>query len=114
MGENGEVIASNPVKISAKSVYSKYSIYPVNDINFGAILINSKKTRSFIIENKSEFDFRYHVAKMPHILPVYAGEKGKLKGNNALLRQASRQGSLYSGKSQQIQPQKSRRDSVKG
>ena len=110
MGESGgEVIACIPVKISAKSVYSKYSIYPVNDINFGAVLVNTKKTRTFVIENKSEFDFRYSISKMSYILPPAGG--GKLKAG--LFRTASRQCSLYSGRSQPIQAQRSRRDSIK-
>lgn len=43
---------------------SSYSISPVNDINFGAIILNSKKSRSFVIENKGEFEFRYAITKL--------------------------------------------------
>ncbi|XP_013405663.1 hydrocephalus-inducing protein [Lingula anatina] len=63
-GDGGEVIASIPVKITVKAVFSKYNIYPVTDMNFGALLVNSKKSRTFTIENKGEFDFKYTVAKM--------------------------------------------------
>ncbi|XP_059164883.1 hydrocephalus-inducing protein homolog isoform X3 [Physella acuta] len=59
----GEVIASIPVKVSVKAVFSKFQITPVSDINFGALLINSKKTRTFVIENKGEFDFRFTITK---------------------------------------------------
>lgn len=58
------MIASIPVKVSVRSVHSKYTIYPISDINFGAVLINTKKTRTFTIENKGEFDFKYTIMKM--------------------------------------------------
>ncbi|XP_033116735.1 hydrocephalus-inducing protein homolog isoform X2 [Anneissia japonica] len=62
--EGGETIASIPVKLSVRSIFSKYNIYPVNDINFGAVLTNTRKQRSFTIENKGEFDFKYFITKM--------------------------------------------------
>lgn len=58
------MIASIPVKVSARSLHSKYYIYPVSDINFGAALVNTKKTRTFSIENKGVFDFKYTIMKM--------------------------------------------------
>lgn len=36
----------------------------MSDINFGSLLVNSKKTRTFVIENKGEFDFKYQISKM--------------------------------------------------
>ena len=43
----------------------RYNIYPVNDINFGAMLVNSKKTRTFTIENKGDrFEFKYTINKL--------------------------------------------------
>ncbi|XP_071959113.1 hydrocephalus-inducing protein homolog isoform X2 [Antedon mediterranea] len=62
--EGGEIIASIPVKLSVRSIFSKYNIYPVNDINFGAVLTHTRKQRTFIIENKGEFDFKYFITKM--------------------------------------------------
>ena len=44
--------------IQARSVFSKYEVYPSTDINFGPMLLNSKKSRSFTIVNKGEFDFK--------------------------------------------------------
>lgn len=41
----------------------RFNITPVNDINFGSLLVNSKKSRTFMIENKGEFDFKYTIAK---------------------------------------------------
>ena len=43
----------------------RYHIVPVNDMNFGSILVNSKKVRTFIIENKGErFEFKYTITKL--------------------------------------------------
>ncbi|XP_053402100.1 hydrocephalus-inducing protein homolog isoform X11 [Mercenaria mercenaria] len=64
IAEEGELIASIPVKVSVKAVFNKYNILPMSDINFGSLLVNSKKTRTFIIENKGEFDFKYQISKM--------------------------------------------------
>ena len=92
-----------------RSVYSKYSIFPVQDINFGAILVNTRKTRTITIENKGEFDFRYSIFKMLHnALPA------RLK--QGMVGKRSRDGSA-SGKSQllgQGQIKQKRTDSVRG
>lgn len=45
-------------------IHFRYNILPMSDINFGSLLVNSKKTRTFIIENKGEFDFKYQITKM--------------------------------------------------
>jgi len=112
MGEHGEIIACIPVRISTRSVYSKYSIYPVSDINFGSVLINTKKSRTLVIENKGDFDFRYNISKVATHAPFHVN--GKLNAATRLIGSTSRQGSMVSGRSQQIHPQRSRRDSIKG
>ena len=68
--DGGETIASIPVKLSVRSIFSKYNIYPVNDINFGAVLVNQRRPRTFQIENKGEFDFKYTVNRMVRDMPV--------------------------------------------
>ncbi len=51
--------------ISHVLIISRYHVFPVNDINFGAMLVNSKKTRTFTIENKGDrFEFKYTISKM--------------------------------------------------
>ena len=112
MGEQGEIIACIPIRISGRTVYSKYTIYPVNDINFGSVLINTKKSRTLTIENKGDFDFRYTISKVA--VPITMLNNNKLNAAARLMVTTSRQGSMFSGRSQQIQPQRSRRDSIKG
>ena len=63
IGESGEVIANIPIRITAKAVFSRFSISPINDINFGSMVVHSRKSASFTIENKGEFDFKYAVTK---------------------------------------------------
>lgn len=109
LGEGGEVIASIPIKITVRSVYSKYAVSPVSDINFGAMLINTKKTRVFTIENKGEFDFRYSVLKM-----INTVSQGRQRLGPPSKRAKSRDGSS-SGRSQQDKSIKPKRaDSVRG
>lgn len=63
VAEGGETIASIPVKLTVKAVFSKYVIAPKADINFGSLLVNFKKTRTFTIENTGQFDFKYTVTR---------------------------------------------------
>ncbi|XP_075290309.1 hydrocephalus-inducing protein homolog isoform X2 [Opisthocomus hoazin] len=57
--EGGETIAVIPVRVSAKSVFSKYSIYPASLINFGAMVNGTRKTCTFTLENKGVLDFKF-------------------------------------------------------
>ncbi|XP_042653703.1 LOW QUALITY PROTEIN: hydrocephalus-inducing protein homolog [Tyto alba] len=57
--EGGETIAIIPVRVSAKAVFSKYSIYPASHINFGAMVNGSRKTSTFMLENKGILDFKF-------------------------------------------------------
>ena len=57
--EGGETIAIIPVRVSAKAVFSKYSIYPASLINFGAMMNGTRKTHTFTLENKGILDFKF-------------------------------------------------------
>ncbi|NWS72026.1 HYDIN protein, partial [Crotophaga sulcirostris] len=57
--EGGETIAIIPVRVSAKAVFSKYSIYPASFINFGVMLNSTRKTCTFTLENKGILDFKF-------------------------------------------------------
>ncbi|KNC96691.1 uncharacterized protein SPPG_07904 [Spizellomyces punctatus DAOM BR117] len=83
----GEVTATIPVKLSARAVFSKFSILPVRDLNFGALVHGTKATRQFIIENLGEFDFRYSIYKL-----VAALTDNKLGGKTRTNSRASKTG----------------------
>uniref|UniRef100_A0A8C8EBQ1 HYDIN protein n=1 Tax=Otus sunia TaxID=257818 RepID=A0A8C8EBQ1_9STRI len=57
--EEGETIAIIPVRVSAKAVFSKYSIYPASFINFGALVNGSRTTCTFMLENNGTLDFKF-------------------------------------------------------
>lgn len=59
-----EVIASIPIKVRVRTVFSQFAIHPIRDINFGAMVVNTKKARTFTIENKGEFEFKYTTFKL--------------------------------------------------
>ncbi|CAL1528045.1 unnamed protein product [Lymnaea stagnalis] len=84
LGDQGEVIASIPVKVSVKAVYSKFLITPVNDINFGALLINTRKTRTFLIENKGQFDFKYTITKKETATQANRNIRPNIKGEKSI------------------------------
>ncbi|XP_052816168.1 hydrocephalus-inducing protein homolog isoform X2 [Mya arenaria] len=93
ISDSGTLIATIPVKVSVKAVFNKYNILPMSDINFGSLLVNSKKSRTFIIENKGEFDFKYQITKMvkePAQPPAGRGTRPPVKGDK---RTKSRDGS---------------------
>ncbi len=63
VGEQGEVIANIPIRVSAKAVFSHPLVSPASDINFGPMTINARKSASFTLENKGEFEFKYAITK---------------------------------------------------
>ena len=86
VGEHGDVIACIPIKVSAKAVFSKFGISPLSSINFGAMVINTKKQVKFVLENKGEFEFKYAIVKEPTDSPQ------KIKQINKLVRGSKRDG----------------------
>lgn len=64
ISNTGETIAIIPIKVSVLSIFSKYSISPSGDINFGPLVYGSRKTRSFSIENKGDFEVRFNISRV--------------------------------------------------
>lgn len=63
LGEQGEVIANIPIRVSAKAVYAHFSICPIEDLNLGCMVVHNRKQSSFVIQNKGEFEFKYAINK---------------------------------------------------
>lgn len=63
VGEQGEVIANIPIRISARAVFAQYIISPVEDISFGPMAINSRKNTTVVLENTGEFEYKYAITK---------------------------------------------------
>ncbi|ORZ34407.1 hypothetical protein BCR44DRAFT_1513959 [Catenaria anguillulae PL171] len=59
-----QVMYTIPIKVNARSVLSRYNLLPARDLNFGALVHGSKSTRSFVIENTGEFEFRFTIVKL--------------------------------------------------
>ncbi|XP_049928998.1 hydrocephalus-inducing protein homolog isoform X2 [Epinephelus moara] len=80
IGNGGELIAILPIKVSVKSVFSRYKITPACDINFGPLVYGYKKSQSFIIENTGAFETRFTICRMitdpaPLVRPGGPGKK---------------------------------------
>ncbi|XP_059848459.1 hydrocephalus-inducing protein homolog isoform X2 [Hypanus sabinus] len=90
LGEGGEIIASIPVKISIHAVFSTYQILPAKEVNFGTVLVGGRRSRTFILENTGEFDFKYFIFKMP-AMPSHQSKKNTsvLKSGKANDRSSS-------------------------
>ncbi|VDL94742.1 unnamed protein product [Schistocephalus solidus] len=59
-----ELIASIPIPITVKVNFSKFSIIPSKEMSFGAMLLHSRKSRQFAIENYGGFDFKFTIMPM--------------------------------------------------
>ncbi|NXU46943.1 HYDIN protein, partial [Drymodes brunneopygia] len=53
------------VRVSARAVYSKYSIEPASPINFGAMIKGTKKTQTVVLENKGMLLFKFRISQTP-------------------------------------------------
>ncbi|XP_071613168.1 hydrocephalus-inducing protein homolog [Heliangelus exortis] len=56
--EGGETIAIIPVRVTARAVFSKYSICPAS-LSFSAMMFGTKKTCTFSLKNKGIIDFKF-------------------------------------------------------
>ena len=57
------MIANIPIKVSARAVFSQCTISPIDDMNFGPMTIHTRKSATFTLENKGEFEFKYAITK---------------------------------------------------
>ncbi|XP_032533063.1 hydrocephalus-inducing protein homolog [Chiroxiphia lanceolata] len=62
-GQGGETVSTIPVRVSARAVYSKYSIEPASPIDFGAVVKGTKKSQVLIVENKGALNFKVLIRK---------------------------------------------------
>ncbi|NXA71688.1 HYDIN protein, partial [Thryothorus ludovicianus] len=53
------------VRVSAKAVYSTYSIEPASPINFGAMIKGTRRIQSVVLENKGMLSFRFRIQRAP-------------------------------------------------
>jgi hydrocephalus-inducing protein len=60
-GRSLETFSQVPIGVSVNSVFSKYSIQPLKNINFGPIQFNESKTRTFEIKNNGQFEFNFQI-----------------------------------------------------
>lgn len=74
---HNETVASIPIQILAKSVFSEFKIHPLNDINFGPVILHggSKQQKILTIENTGVFEFRYTILKLSTSL-IIAKQRG--------------------------------------
>ncbi|XP_051661491.1 hydrocephalus-inducing protein-like [Manacus candei] len=61
----GETVATIPVRVSARAVYSKYSIEPASPIDFGTMIKGTKKTQVLTVENKGALNFKFFIHQAP-------------------------------------------------
>ncbi|NXY09601.1 HYDIN protein, partial [Pteruthius melanotis] len=65
------------VRVSAKAVYSKYSIEPASPIDFGAMVKGTKKTQTVLLENRGELKFKFCIRQAPKDAPAFESKSSK-------------------------------------
>ena len=60
-GRTMELFKPIPINVAVNAVYSKYSVSPHKNINFGPITFFDTKTRTFEIKNDGLFEFNYKI-----------------------------------------------------
>ncbi|NWX36166.1 HYDIN protein, partial [Notiomystis cincta] len=53
------------VRVSARAVYSKYSIKPASAVDFGAVLKGTRKIQTVMLENKGMLNFKFRIQQAP-------------------------------------------------
>ena len=61
--EGGFMAVQAKAGLQALLSFDRFSISPINDINFGVMVINTRRSSSFTLENKGEFEFKYAITK---------------------------------------------------
>jgi Flagellar-associated PapD-like len=63
-GASGEKCEELPINIALNAIFSKYSIHPLRNINFGPLQYGDNRTRTFEIRNEGIFDFDYTITEL--------------------------------------------------
>lgn len=60
-GKTNEIFKPVPINVKVNAVFSKYSITPLKNMNFGAIQFNETKKLHFEIKNEGLFEYNYTI-----------------------------------------------------
>ena len=63
-GASGEKCEELPINVALNAIFSKYSIHPLRNINFGPLQYGDSRTRTFEIRNEGTFDFDFTVTEL--------------------------------------------------
>ncbi|XP_061825847.2 hydrocephalus-inducing protein homolog [Nerophis lumbriciformis] len=69
IGEGGHVVAILPINVSVHAVFSRYTISPMSDLNFGPLFLGTRKSQTFIIENNGLFEYHFTVSAGVDVCP---------------------------------------------
>ncbi|NXA93330.1 HYDIN protein, partial [Melanocharis versteri] len=72
------------VRVSAKAVYSKYSIEPASPVDFGAMIKGTKKAQTVMLENKGMLNFKFRIHQASEDASGLQGKSSK-QGESAPL-----------------------------
>lgn len=71
-GKSQETHNSIPINVNVNAVFSKYSITPLKNINFGPMQYGEQVNRTFEVRNEGLFEFKFALCD-------YKDEEGKKK-----------------------------------
>jgi hydrocephalus-inducing protein len=94
-GDQNEKHQQIPILVNVNAVYSKYSLAPLKNINFGPMQYGESVTRSFEIRNEGLFEFKYAICDYNN-----EDEKQKIKDE----RQKEAEERLVGAKKEEVDP----------
>ncbi|XP_032925447.1 hydrocephalus-inducing protein homolog isoform X2 [Catharus ustulatus] len=94
--KGGQTVATIPLRVLAKAVYSKYSIEPAPPINFGAMIRGARKTQIVVLENKGMLNFKFRIHQAPRDASA-SSKQGKSAASATKLKSSSSQDHLTLG-----------------
>lgn len=63
-GGSGQKYVEFPINVAVNSVFSKYSVHPQRNINFGPLRYGESRNRTFEVKNEGIFDFNFNIAEL--------------------------------------------------
>lgn len=94
-GDQNEKHQQIPILVNVNAVYSKYSLAPLKNLNFGPMQYGENVTRSFEIRNEGLFEFKYAICD-------YNNEDEKTKIREERKKEAEER--LHGTKKEEVDP----------
>lgn len=88
-----ELIQTLILRASVKSLLSRFTIAPSEELDFGAGLVSTRISKSVTIENAGEFEFRFNIIQPPNLVVDHHENKMTTKSRASSVGKLNKPGS---------------------